>query len=61
MRELTFVEVPIVAYRFAPERTAAVMDETNSWLGRNKQRVAVWVLDGFGVYLIARGIYDALT
>ena len=53
--------MPIVAYRFAPERTAAVMDETNSWLGRNKLRVAVWVLDGFGVYLVARGIYDALT
>jgi hypothetical protein len=56
----TFVEVPIVAYRFAPERTTAAMDETHSWIGRNKRRIAVYVIAGVGVYLIVRGLIHLL-
>jgi hypothetical protein len=55
-----FVEVPIVAYRFAPERTTATMNEVNAWLSRNSRRVASGVLAAIGVYLIVRGLIDAL-
>jgi hypothetical protein len=56
----TFVEVPIVAYRFAPERTTAVMDDTDSWIGRNKRQIAVYVIAGVGLYLIVRGLLQLL-
>ena len=51
-----FIEVPIVAYLFAPERTASSMNQFNAWLGRNGRRVGVYVLAGVGCYLLVRGI-----
>ena len=51
-----FVEVPIVAYLFAPERTTAAMNDFNAWLARNGRRVAGYVLAGVGLYLTVRGI-----
>ena len=56
-----FVEVPIVAYLFAPKRTTAAMTGFNSWLGRNAKSVAFWILLVVGCYLIARGIFELLT
>jgi Sap, sulfolipid-1-addressing protein len=50
------VEVPIVAYGFAPDRTAAVVGGFNAWLTRNGRRLAVWILVVVGVYLIVRGV-----
>jgi Sap, sulfolipid-1-addressing protein len=57
----TFVEVPLMAYQFSPERTTATMSEAEDWLGRNKLRVAAYVIAVVGVYLVARGTVDALT
>jgi Sap-like sulfolipid-1-addressing protein len=50
------VEVPILAYGFAPDRTAAAVGGFNAWLNRNGRRLAVWILVVVGVYLIVRGI-----
>ena len=51
-----FVEVPIVAFLLAPERTTAAVDEFNAWLGRNGRRIAAYVLAAVGAYLIVRGL-----
>jgi hypothetical protein len=51
-----FVEVPIIAYLFAPERTATSMNQFNEWLSRNGRRVGVYVLAVVGCYLLVRGI-----
>jgi len=51
-----FVEVPIVAYLFAPERTTAAANDFNSWLKRNSRGVAAYVLGGVGLYLTIRGM-----
>ncbi len=51
-----FVEVPIVAYLFEPERTKTRVNAFNSWLRRNGRSVAAYVLGGVGIYLIVRGI-----
>jgi hypothetical protein len=51
-----FIEVPIVAYRFAPERTAAAMTGVNAWIGRNARQVAAFVIGAVGIYLTVRGI-----
>jgi hypothetical protein len=55
-----FAEVPIVAYLFAPERTTRSVDEFNAWLRQNSMRIAVYVLTTVGLYLIARGVIQAL-
>lgn len=49
-----FVEVPIIAYLLAPERTTAAMNNFNAWLGRNGRRLAAYVLAGIGLYLSVR-------
>jgi thiol:disulfide interchange protein len=54
-----FVEVPLLAYRFAPERTTTTMTALNAWLGRNGRRVVAAVLGVIGVYLIVRGLVAA--
>ncbi len=51
-----FVEVPIVAYLIAPERTTVAVNAFNAWLKRNGRRVAAYVLGGVGLYLIVRGV-----
>lgn len=51
-----FVEVPILAFLLAPERTAAVVNEFNAWLGRNRWRIAASVLAAVGAYLTIRGL-----
>jgi hypothetical protein len=56
-----FVEIPIVAYLFAPARTITTVDNFNAWLGRNGRRVAVYVLAVVGAYLIVRGIVQLLS
>jgi hypothetical protein len=55
-----FAEVPIVAFLFAPERTTAEVTRFNTWLRRNGTRVAVYVLIAVGIYLIARGTFQAV-
>jgi hypothetical protein len=51
-----FVEVPVVAYLFAPERTTAAVDDFNAWLGRNGRRLAVYVIAAAGIYFTVKGI-----
>jgi hypothetical protein len=53
-----FVEVPVVAYVFAPERTTVAVNNFNAWLKRNGHRVAAYVLAGVGLYLTIRGVVD---
>jgi hypothetical protein len=56
-----FVEVPIVAYLFAPERTTVAVNAFNDWLKRNGHRVGAYVLAAVGLYLTVRGIIQAVT
>jgi cytochrome c oxidase assembly factor CtaG len=55
-----FVEVPIVAYLFVPERTTVAVNAFNDWLKRNGRRVGAYVLGAVGLYLTVRGIIQAL-
>ncbi len=56
-----FVEIPIVAYLLAPERTTTTMNDLNAWLGRNARSIAVSVLAVGGLYLVVRGVVELLT
>jgi hypothetical protein len=51
-----FVEVPIVAFLFAPQRTTVAVNGFNEWLKRNGRRVAAYVIGVVGLYLVVRGL-----
>jgi Sap-like sulfolipid-1-addressing protein len=51
-----FVEVPLVGYAVAPDRTQTLTNRFNAWLDRNGRRLATYALAAVGVYLIVRGI-----
>ncbi len=50
------VEVPLFWLYVAPEKARSRTMRFNAWLGENKMKVAEWVLEIIGVYLLARGI-----
>jgi Sap, sulfolipid-1-addressing protein len=51
-----FIELPLVGYFVAPERATQTTLRFNAWLDRNANPIAVRVLAGLGVLLIARGV-----
>jgi hypothetical protein len=55
------IEVPLVAYGVAPERTAHETARFNTWLDHNSRRVAAYALCAVGAYLIVRGVIAAIT
>jgi hypothetical protein len=55
------IEVPLVAYAVAPERTAIETARFNTWLDHNSRRVAAYVLCVVGAFLLVRGITAAIT
>jgi hypothetical protein len=55
-----FIEVPLAAYHFAPERTTVAVNDFNAWLGRNGLRLGVFMLAAVGLYLTARGVLELI-
>jgi Sap-like sulfolipid-1-addressing protein len=55
-----FVEVPLVSFLVAPERTMAMTADFNRWLSAHGRRIAIVVLWIVGAYLVARGVIAIL-
>jgi hypothetical protein len=55
---LILVELPLLGYAIAPERTAATIERFSSWLTRRGARAALIAGIAAGVLLIARGIVN---
>ena len=53
---LMLLELPLIGYALAPERTPAAVERFKAWLGRNGRRSAVIGASVLGVALIARGV-----
>jgi Sap, sulfolipid-1-addressing protein len=53
---LLLLEVPIVAYRFAPDGTATAVEGFKSWLTRDEARIAYWCALIAGAALVAIGV-----
>lgn len=51
-----FIEIPLIGYVVAPERTKQATASFNAWLDRNGHRLGIGVLALIGVYMIVRGI-----
>lgn len=55
-----FLEVPLVGYLFAPERTQGTVDRFRAWMGRSGRTAAVIGAAVIGVWLTARGLITLL-
>lgn len=55
------LELPLLGYAFAPERTQRRVTAFREWLARNGMRAASWVAAGVGALLLARGIVELIV
>jgi hypothetical protein len=53
---LLLLELPLIAFAIAPERTPAAIDSAKAWAGIHGRRYAVHGLEVIGVLLIIKGI-----
>jgi hypothetical protein len=58
---LIFLEVPLIGYFVAPERTVVEVQRFRAWLSRSGRRMAVVGAGAIGVFLIVRGVIGYLT
>jgi hypothetical protein len=55
------LEVPLLGYAIAPERTQVAVTGFREWLARNGRRAATFVAAGIGALLLLRGLIELLT
>jgi len=58
---LILLEVPLVGFFVAPERTVVEVQRFRAWLTRSGRRMAVYGAAGLGALLVARGVIGYLT
>jgi Sap, sulfolipid-1-addressing protein len=59
--QMTLIEVPLLGYAFAPERTKERVTAFRDWLGRNGRRVAIRGAAVLGALLILRGVIEIIV
>ena len=58
---LILLEVPLIGYVVAPERTVVAVQDFREWLNRNGLRAGIYVAAVLGALLIVRGVIELLT
>src|SRR5262245_28502252 len=58
---LILLEIPLIGYVFAPERTVVAVQDFKAWLARNGLRAGIYVAAGLGAFLVIRGVIELLT
>jgi hypothetical protein len=58
---LILLEIPLIGYVFAPERTVMAVQNFRDWLTRNGLKAGIYVAAGLGLLLILRGVIEFLT
>jgi hypothetical protein len=58
---LILLEIPLVGYVLAPERTVVAVQDFRGWLTKNGLKAGIYVLAGLGTLLIVRGVIEFLT
>lgn len=61
MVQLTLLEVPLLGYAFAPERTQRAVTGFREWLARNGRQAGVYVAGIVGSLLILRGVIELIA
>lgn len=58
---LIVLEIPLVGYAIAPERTVVAVQDFRGWLSKNGLKAGIYVAAGLGLLLIVRGVIEFLT
>jgi len=58
---LLLLEIPLIGYVFAPERTVVAVQDFRAWLTKNGLKAGIYVAAGLGLFLIVRGVIEFLT
>src|SRR5262249_40391865 len=58
--QLALLEIPLLGYTFAPEKTQELVQRFRAWLARDATRVAMYGAGAVGSILIARGVIELL-
>ena len=58
---LILLEIPLIGYFIAPERTVVAVKDFKAWLSRNGLKAGIYVAAGLGALLIIRGVIELAT
>jgi hypothetical protein len=58
---LILLEIPLIGYVFAPERTVVAVQNFRGWLSKNGLKAGIYVSAGLGALLVVRGVIELLT
>jgi DMSO reductase anchor subunit len=58
---MILLEIPLIGYVFAPERTVVAVQNFRDWLSRNGLKAGIYVAAGLGLLLIVRGVIEFIT
>jgi hypothetical protein len=58
---LLLLEIPLVGFVLAPERTVVKVQNFREWLSRNGLKAGIYVAAGLGLFLVVRGVIEFLT
>jgi hypothetical protein len=58
---LWILELPLLGFLIAPDRTRGAVDRTKAWVFRSGRRVAVWGFSIIGVLLVVKGIIGLIS
>jgi hypothetical protein len=58
---LILLEIPLLGYLIAPERTVVEVQRFRAWLSRSGRRMAIVGAGALGIFLIARGVVGYVT
>jgi cytochrome c biogenesis protein CcdA len=58
--EMLLLEVPVLAFSVAPNRTVSAVERFQTWISRNIRSIAVWAPLGIGMLLVIRGVLELL-
>ncbi|MBS1880664.1 MAG: GAP family protein [Actinobacteria bacterium] len=58
--QLILLEIPVIGFRVAPERTVAAIDRFRSWIGSDARKIVTRVALVVGALLVLRGILELL-
>lgn len=58
--QLILLEIPVLGFALAPERTVSAVASFKSWISRDARRIASWAALLIGILLVVRGILELL-
>jgi hypothetical protein len=57
---MILLEIPVLGFALAPERTVSAVASFKSWISRDARRIASWAALLIGILLVVRGILELL-